>query len=72
MDANKYLNTWKEVARYVGRSTRTIQRWERNLGLPVHRPAGKLRTSIMAVTEEIDEWVRKTPAARSSRFADTP
>ena len=57
-----YLNSWKEVAQYVGRSERTIQRWEKNLGLPIHRPAGKLRSSVIAVAEEVDEWIRKTPA----------
>jgi predicted DNA-binding transcriptional regulator AlpA len=65
MNGKQYLNSWKEVAHYVGRSERTIQRWEKNLGLPIHRPAGKLRSSVIAVTDEIDEWIKKTPAARS-------
>ena len=34
------LNSWKEIASYLGRSVRTVQRWEREFGLPVHRPAG--------------------------------
>jgi predicted DNA-binding transcriptional regulator AlpA len=61
-DRKHYLNSWKEVAHYVGRSERTIQRWEKNLGLPIHRPAGKLRSSVIAVADEIDEWIRNTPA----------
>jgi len=60
-----FLNSWKEVAQYVGRSERTIQRWEREFGFPVHRPAGKLRSSVIAVAAEIDEWIRKSPALRS-------
>jgi CheY-like chemotaxis protein/predicted DNA-binding transcriptional regulator AlpA len=61
----EFLNSWKEVAQYVGRSERTIQRWEREFGFPVHRPAGKLRSSVIAVAAEIDDWIRKSPAVRS-------
>src|ERR1700704_3701793 len=66
-----FLNSWKEVAQYVGRSERTIQRWEREFGFPVHRPAGKLRSSVIAVAAEIDEWIRKSPALRS-QLQDRP
>src|SRR5581483_4478263 len=38
MRDKEFLHSWKEVAQYVGRSPRTIQRWERDLGFPVHRP----------------------------------
>ena len=31
------LDSWKEVAVHLGRSTRTVQRWEKEEGLPVHR-----------------------------------
>ena len=37
------LNSWKEIANYLGRGVRTVQRWERDLRLPVHRPKGKDR-----------------------------
>jgi predicted DNA-binding transcriptional regulator AlpA len=67
-----FLNSWKEVARYVGRSERTIQRWERDLGFPVHRPAGKLRSSVIALAAEIDEWIKATPTARSPAKQDEP
>jgi CheY-like chemotaxis protein/predicted DNA-binding transcriptional regulator AlpA len=61
----EFLNSWKEVAQYVGRSERTIQRWEREFGFPVHRPAGKLRSSVIAVASEIDEWIMNSPVSRS-------
>jgi CheY-like chemotaxis protein/predicted DNA-binding transcriptional regulator AlpA len=61
----EFLNSWKEVAQYVGRSERTIQRWEREFGFPVHRPAGKLRSSVIAVATEIDEWIINSPGSRS-------
>jgi predicted DNA-binding transcriptional regulator AlpA len=64
MYEKEFLNSWKEVAQYVGRSRRTLQRWERDLGFPVHRPAGRLRSAVMAVSTEIDEWVKKAPDGR--------
>ena len=31
------LESWKEIANYLRREVRTVQRWEHNRGLPVHR-----------------------------------
>ena len=31
------LDSWKEIASYLGRSIRTVQQWERTEELPVHR-----------------------------------
>ena len=31
------LDSWKEIAAYLGRDVRTVQRWERREGLPIHR-----------------------------------
>src|ERR1035441_3364214 len=31
------LDSWKEVAAYLKRGARTVQRWEREKALPVHR-----------------------------------
>lgn len=30
------LDSWKEIAVYLGRDVRTVQRWERREGLPIH------------------------------------
>ena len=57
----KILNSWKEIAAYVGRGVRTVQRWEADLGLPVHRPKGKDRSAVLAFAEELDAWLRHTP-----------
>ncbi len=53
------LNSWKEIAVYVGRGVRTVQRWERELGLPVRRPHDHLRSPVIALPAEIDEWLRR-------------
>jgi len=31
------LTSWKEIAAYFGIGVRTVQRWERQFGLPVER-----------------------------------
>lgn len=31
------LDSWKEIAVYLDRALRTVQRWEKDHGLPVHR-----------------------------------
>jgi len=57
----RILHSWKEIASYVGRGVRTIQRYEVQLGLPVHRPAGSSRSAVMAFSDEIDAWLSRTP-----------
>jgi Tol biopolymer transport system component len=52
------LDSWKEIARYLGRSTRTLRRWELAEGLPVHRLAHEKRGSVYAYRAELDEWWR--------------
>ena len=36
-DRGPRLDSWKEIAAHLGRDVRTVQRWERAEGLPVHR-----------------------------------
>jgi TolB-like protein/Tfp pilus assembly protein PilF len=50
------LDSWKEIAAYLRRAVSTVQRWEREEGLPVHRlPHSKLG-SVYALRTEIDRW----------------
>jgi hypothetical protein len=52
----KILSGWKDIANYLGKGVRTVQRYERELGLPIRRPAGKL-SSVIATKPEIETWV---------------
>jgi adenylate cyclase len=53
------LDSWKEIAAYLRRGARTVQRWEREQQLPVHRlPHDKL-SSVYAYRAELDEWWRR-------------
>lgn len=64
------LNSWKEIANYLGRGVRTVQRWERDLGLPIHRPKGKDRSAVLAFPEELNQWLQQTPVRSATKFAD--
>lgn len=59
--SSRILNGWKEIASYLGRGVRTVQRWEIEIGLPVRRPHGKTKSAVMAITSELDAWVAATP-----------
>jgi Flp pilus assembly protein TadD len=52
------LESWKEIAGFFARSVRTVQRWERELGLPVYRHRHNEGASIYAQTEELERWRR--------------
>ena len=61
MAERRILNSWKEIAGYLGRGVRTVQRWEAQLGLPVHRPAGKEHSAVLAFSSELDQWLDSRP-----------
>ncbi len=65
------LDSWKEIAEYVGRDVRTAIRWERERGLPVHRVPGGRRGAVFAYRHEIDEWLRGPGAAAGRNGAGT-
>ena len=50
------LDSWKEIAVYLGRDVRTVQRWERREGLPIHRQQHDKLGSVYAFRHEIDTW----------------
>jgi hypothetical protein len=54
---SKTFTTWKEIADYLGKGVRTVQRWETTLDLPVRRPRSKRAKLIFALQSELDDWV---------------
>jgi hypothetical protein len=78
------LDSWKDIAQYLGRDERTVQRWETECALPVHRTPGRKRGSVFAYSHELDAWlagrnetplgpapkavVDLSPSKRSSRY----
>ena len=70
------LKSWKDIAAYLKVAVSTVQRWERDLELPVRRAGGKRGSAIMALPSEIDDWLKthlfmqgREPALTNSRPA---
>jgi TolB-like protein/Flp pilus assembly protein TadD len=52
------LDSWKEIASYLKRGVRTVRRWERQEGLPVHRHVHSKQATVYAFAQEIDDWLQ--------------
>lgn len=51
------LTCWKDIARYLGKGVRTVQRWEQEFGLPVRRPNGvNHKSAVIAHIRDLDLW----------------
>src|SRR5690348_5090009 len=59
MNERKLLSGWKEIAAYLNRGVRTVQRWELSYGMPVRRQKADAR-SVFAFADEIDAWLERT------------
>ncbi len=51
------FTSWKEIASYLGKGVRTVQRWESQFGLPVQRPNARAKGIVRATREELDLWI---------------
>jgi hypothetical protein len=52
------LSSWKDIARYMGKGVRTVQRWEHHLGLPVRRPNGAShKSAVLLDRSDLDAWL---------------
>jgi hypothetical protein len=62
------LTCWKEIAEYTRKSVRTVQRWEREFGLPVRRPNGVThKSAVSANRQDIEVWLASSWSAKSER-----
>jgi TolB-like protein/Flp pilus assembly protein TadD len=68
------LESWKQIASYLRRSVRTVRRWERQEGLPVHRHVHRSLASVFALRSEIDAWRESvvSPATAHHLIAPAP
>src|SRR5262249_49265986 len=57
------LNGWKEIACYMNRSVRCVQRWERYENLPVRRHGHRSGVSVYAFRGELSAWWERECAA---------
>ena len=63
------LTGWKSIAKHLGMGVRTVQRYERQMGLPIRRPAGKMRGAVLATKSELDAWIAASPIRESFQLA---
>jgi tetratricopeptide (TPR) repeat protein len=66
---------WKDIAAYLGKAERTVKRWGKDRGLPIHRVPGGASASVYAYPVELDKWLAasklaETEAAESSQQCD--
>jgi eukaryotic-like serine/threonine-protein kinase len=50
------LEGWKQIAAYMNRDVSTVQRWEKQAGLPVRRHRHGRRDVPYAYATDLDEW----------------
>ena len=66
------LDSWKEIAAHLGRSVRTVQRWERQEGLPVHRLQHEKLGSVYAFASELDAWWEERRVGLETAGSEAP
>ena len=65
------LDSWKEIAAYMRRDVKTVQRWEKREGMPVHRHLHDKAGSVYAFRAELDEWTHHRRPARPEDGPDS-
>ena len=60
------LTSWKEIAQYLGKGVRTVQRWEQEIDLPIHRPDARMQGGVFALPDEINAWIGSHPSTKRS------
>ncbi len=60
---NRRLDSWKEIAAFFRRDERTVKRWEKERGLPVHRLQGSATGRVYAYSDELLQWMKSPVSA---------
>jgi TolB-like protein/Tfp pilus assembly protein PilF len=69
---NQRLGSWKEIAAFFGCDERTLRRWEKERGLPIHRPPGGAGGRVFAYTAELSAWLTSPRNGSESIPVATP
>ena len=64
------LVSWKEIARRLGRSVRTVQQWEKERGLPVRRVPGA-HGGVFIRRDDLERWLAETEGERTKETASS-
>jgi len=71
-EADDHLDSWKEIASHLKRTVRTVQRWEKQEGLPIHRHVHQSANSVYAYRSELDRWWNREPRFNTVAPAHLP
>ena len=58
-ERGRRLDSWKEIAAYLNRDLRTLQRWEKTANLPIRRLNKPGMRAVFAYTADLDDWLRQ-------------
>jgi Flp pilus assembly protein TadD len=64
------LESWKEIAAYLERTTRTCQKWEAEYGLPIRRLDDSPRARVYAFKSDLDDWLERVLRETEAREAE--
>src|SRR5215813_7782967 len=65
------LEGWKQIAAYLKRDVRTVQRWERTEQFPVRRQMHRKLASVLAFKDELDRWMDQRSSLQSKKATTT-
>ena len=71
-DRGARLDSWKEIAAYLNRDVRTVQRWEKTAALPVRRLQKPGLRAVYAYETELAAWRRDQDPAVVAADAAPP
>jgi hypothetical protein len=61
---NEVVRSWKEIAHYAATSVRTVQRWEKEFGLPVRRTKAAKGAVVFAFDADLNRWLHDRPTRK--------
>ena len=67
MEERRVLESWKAIAAHLGRTEKTCRKWERELGLPVHRLDISAKAHVFGYADELDRWKKEKLKAAKAR-----
>jgi adenylate cyclase len=65
------LEGWKEIAAYLKRDVRTVQRWERTEQFPVRRQLHRKLGRVLAFKDELDRWMEQRCSLPNKKASTT-
>lgn len=65
------LEGWKQIASYLKRDIRTLQRWEKTEQFPVRRQMHRKLGSVLAFKVELDRWMEQRCSLQNKKMLTT-